>query len=192
MSVLLDVLGSVITGGVLILMMMTFQLQMRETTDRILYTTSMIDHMDEAATKINHIFAMAGIGIPVDSMIVEAKQRSVKFKTFWDCDSDTLSNRRHVVEIKVEDALNSGSKTLVITQDDQPLSDLGYILYIEDMILKYYNKLDALTTNAKEVMAAEVFLTFRRDSPWSPERPLRSNIQLKCYLMNAYLQAGGG
>ncbi|NLN34930.1 MAG: hypothetical protein GX157_02855, partial [Candidatus Cloacimonetes bacterium] len=66
MGVLLDVLGSVIIGATLLLMMITFTLQVQETAARIYYTSSMIDHMDNAARNINHIFAMAGVGVAID------------------------------------------------------------------------------------------------------------------------------
>ncbi|MDD2228480.1 MAG: hypothetical protein PHY48_03605 [Candidatus Cloacimonetes bacterium] len=189
MSVLLDVLGSVIIGGMLILMMMTFQLQLHESAGRIYYMSSMIDHMDVAATKVNKTFALAGIGIPPDSVCVIAATNRVVFKTFWNCNSDTLSATRHLIEMKIATVTNPyGGKALLLTQDGAPMEDLGYIFYIEAMVIKYFDKNDAQTTQPGLVRSAEIFFTFRRDSPWNPTQPLRSNLQVKCFFMNSYLQ----
>lgn len=188
MSVLLDVIGSIIIGGMLILMMMTFQLQLQESAARLYYSSSMIDHMDAAATKVNKTFALAGIGIPVDSVCVVAATNRIVFKTFWNCNSDTLSATRHNIEMKIATVANPYGKALIISQDGTPMTDLGYIFYIEAMTLKYYNRDGAVTTQPGSVRSAEILLTFRRDSPWRPNRPLRSNIQIKCFFMNSYLQ----
>jgi hypothetical protein len=63
-------------------------------------------------------------------------------------------------------------------------------MYIERIRFNYFDLADSLTTDTSEVRSAEVLLTFRRDSPWNPDQPLRSNIQMKSYFMNSYLQGG--
>ncbi|MDD3535336.1 MAG: hypothetical protein PHC50_04230 [Candidatus Cloacimonetes bacterium] len=190
MGVLLDVLGSVIIGGTLLLMIMSFNLQMQETSSRIYYTSSMIEHMEEVAQNVNHVFSMAGIGFNKDDQIcVTASQTAIKFKTFWNYETDVLDQEPHQIEIRLDTAPTGTGKVLDVIQDGI-VYPLGHILFIEDMKLKYYNKSDAATTVLKDIMSAEVLLTFRRDSPWRPDRPLRSNLQLKCYMMNRYLQEG--
>lgn len=190
MGAILDVLGSVIIGAMLVLMMMTFQLQMQETAGRLHYMGSMIEHMDSAANKLNQTIALAGIGIPSDSLCVVANTSRLVFRTYWDCNSDTLSNTRHLIEIKLADANSGYGRSLQITQDGNPLEELGYIFYIENIVFKYYDKNDTATTAPGAARSAEMLLTFRRDSPWRPDRPLRSNLQVKCFFMNSYLQGG--
>jgi hypothetical protein len=191
MSVMLDVIGSVIIGAILIVMIMTFQLQLQETAGRIYYTSSMIDHMDNAASNVNHIFSMAGVGVPSDSICVAANSSSITFRTYWDCAGDSLSNVKHLIDLSLADYGHDSGSVLEIRQDGNLIMPLGNILYIESMHLNYYDQNGAATSNLKDIMCAEVLLTFRRDSPWRPAQPLRSNIQLKCYFMNAYLQKGG-
>ncbi|MCB5256559.1 MAG: hypothetical protein LHW63_03505, partial [Candidatus Cloacimonetes bacterium] len=72
MSVLLDVIGSVLIGGMLLVMIFTFTTQLGETTQRAIYTSTMIDYMDQAGTKINALVALAGIGIDEDEVVVTA------------------------------------------------------------------------------------------------------------------------
>jgi len=165
-------------------------MQMQETVDRVYHTSSMIDHMDTSANKLNHIFSMAGVGIPVDSVVVVADSSRFVFRTFWNCETDTLSDSRHLVEIKLNDDSTDFGRVLEISQDGSLIEPLGYIMYIEDIKLKYYNKHDVQTTNTGAMRYAEVLLTFRRDSSWRPDQPLRSNLQLKLFLMNSYLQGG--
>ncbi|MCB5269687.1 MAG: hypothetical protein LHW43_06260 [Candidatus Cloacimonetes bacterium] len=188
---MLDVIGSVIIGATLLLMIMTFQLQLQETAGRIYYTSSMIDHMDAAASNINHIFAMAGVGVPADSICVAADSTSITFRTYWDCAGDSLSTTKHLIELELKNYGYESGRVLEISQDGNVIMPLGHILYIENMHLTYYDKDGVETDELKAIMSAEILLTFRRDSPWRPAQPLRSNIQLKCYFMNAYLQEGG-
>ena len=67
---------------------------------------------------------------------------------------------------------------------------LGHIQYIEDIDMNYFDFDDNATTTPADIVSAEILLTFRRDSPWRSDQPLRSNLQLKCFFMNAYLQKG--
>ena len=191
MGVMLDVIGSVIIGATLLLMIMTFQLQLQETAGRIYYTSSMIDHMDAAARNINHIFAMAGVGVPADSICVAASSASITFRTYWDCAGDSLSNTQHQIELKLANDGYADGKVIEIQQDGSVIMPLGHIQYIEDIEMNYFDFDDNATTTPADIVSAEILLTFRRDSPWRPAQPLQSNIQLKCFFMNAYLQKGG-
>jgi len=192
MGVLLDVLGSVIIGATLLLMMITFTLQVQETAARIYYTSSMIDHMDNAARNINHIFAMAGVGVAIDDkdICLEASDSRILFQTYWDCEGDTLSNDLHKIEITLADLGYADGKVIEIRQDGSVIMPLGHIQYIEDIYMNYFDFDDNATTTPADIVSAEILLTFRRDSPWRSDQPLRSNLQLKCFFMNAYLQKG--
>ncbi len=191
MGVMLDIIGSIIIGGSLLLMMMTFQLQMQETSSRIYYTGSMIEHMDSVAENINHVFSMVGIGYNIDDNVCElASQSAIRFKTYWNFVDDELDQESHTIEIKLNDTGDEFGKVLNVIQDGSVIHPLGHIMFIESMKLQYFNKNDVATNTLKDIMSAEVLLTFRRDSPWRPEQPLRSNLKLKSYLMNRYLQEG--
>lgn len=170
------------------MMMTTFQIQLQESAVRIQYVSSMIDHMDVAASKVNKTFALAGVGMPVDSVCVYAGTNRVQFRTFWNCDSDTLSATRHIIEMKIDTTSTAFGKALIITQDGAPLENLGYIFYIEAMALKYFDRDGIETAQLADIRSADVLFTFRRDSPWNPGSPLRSNLQVKCFFMNSYLK----
>ncbi len=202
MGVLLDIIGGVIIGGTLLLMVMTFQLQLQENAMRLYYTSSMISHMDEVAETVNHVFSMVGIGFGLaqeeekDTVCMVATENTIKFRTFWDYEKDDISDDPHTVEIVLRDAEDDWGRVMNIIQDGEIIFPMGHILFIEDMKLGYYDFDDKFITNPntltnrKDIMSAEVLLTFRRDSPWKPDQPLRSNLQLKCYFMNRYLQHG--
>ena len=89
-----------------------------------------------------------------------------------------LSSERIAVDVNF---LIDSIKGIITMRKEEPIN-LG---------LNYYNLAGAATTTLKDIMSAEILLTFRRDSPWRPAQPLRSNLQLKCFFMNAYLQEGG-
>ncbi|HHV36210.1 MAG TPA: hypothetical protein GXX77_00015 [Candidatus Cloacimonetes bacterium] len=198
MGVMLDVVGGMIIGGTLLLMVMTFQLQLQENAMRLYYTGSMISHMDDVAETINHVFSMVGIGYgkeqvetkPDEIVCVVANENTIKFRTYWDYEKDELSEEPHTVEIVLNEAEDGWGRVMNIIQDGEIIFPMGHILFIEDMKLGYYDKDDAITTDRTDIMSAEVLLTFRRESPWKPDQPLRSNLQLKCYFMNRYLQHG--
>ncbi len=196
MGVMLDIVGAMIIGGTLLLMVMTFQLQLQENAMRLYYTSSMISHMDEVAETINHVFSMVGIGYGLDqpteqeTVCMVANENTITFRTFWDYEKDDISDDAHTVEIILREAEDGWGRVLNIVQDGEIIFPMGHILFIEDMKLRYYNMNGAITTNRKDIMSAEVLLTFRRESPWKPDQPLRSNLQLKCYFMNRYLQHG--
>jgi len=148
----------------------------------------MVEHMDNAATKINAVISLAGIGLPADSACVTATASRLVFRSYWDWNANSLSAARHSLELKIVDLGSPYGKALTLVQDGTVLNDLGYIFYINAISFKYYNKIDQVTTTASTVRAAEVFLTFRRDPPTSGGIPLQTKIQLKCFMMNTYMR----
>ncbi|MEN6444671.1 MAG: hypothetical protein ABFC98_01340 [Candidatus Cloacimonas sp.] len=191
MGTLLDVIGSVVTGGMLLVMLFTFTVQLQETTQRSLYTATMVDHMDQSAININNLFSLAGIGLPADSTCVVADSNKVTFRTCWDYNGNTITDSPHSIQLKLGTITHPILGTaIVISQDGTMLNNLGYILYIESLKFKYYNKLGQVTTTPSAVRSVDVYLTFRRDAPSLINRPLRTNIQLRCFFMNSYLRMG--
>jgi len=188
MNVILDLIGSAMIASLLILMMITFQYQLRDTAERTLYAMHMIDHMDQAATKLNNVIALAGIGMPADSAVVTAATDRMVFRSYWDWENNQLTPAPHSLEIKIVDTGTSYGKALTIVQDGVALTDLGYIFWIDEIRFQYYNKLDMATTTARQVRAAEIFLTFRRNSPMGDNPSIRAKVQQKCYLMNTYMR----
>lgn len=187
MSLILDLLGSAVVASLLILMMMTFQLQLRDTAQRTLYAASMVEHMDEACRKLNSVVALAGIGMPPDSVVTIASADSMVFRTYWDYQNDVLTATRHTVSIKLVDTDTDYGEILSIVQDGEVLPE-PYIFYIEDIQMVYYTKLDQVTTTARDARAVQMLLTFRRDTPAPNVQQLRSRIQIKCFLMNSYMR----
>jgi len=191
MGTLLDVIGSVVIGGALLMMLFTFTAQLQETSQRSLYTATMVDHMDQAAIKINNLFSLAGIGLSADSTCIVADSNKVTFRTYWDYNNNVLTDSPHSIQLKLDTVTHPILGTaIIITQDGTQLTDLGYILYIEYLKFNYYNKWGQVTTNPSAVRSVDVLLTFRRDAPSLVNRPLRTNIQLRCFFMNSYLRMG--
>jgi len=188
MNVILDILGSVIIGSTLLLMMITFQYGMRESTDRALYMREMIDNMDTAATKLNAVIALAGIGYDPASTVIYATQDSLVFRTYWDYQNDRLGFTANTLSIKLANLPSPYGRALTIRQNNVPLNDLGYIFWVDGLRFKYYDKFNALTTQASSVRSTESWLTFFRNPPRRNGELLRSRLQVKCYFMNAYMR----
>lgn len=188
MSVIIDLLGSAVVAGVLILMMITFQTQLRDTAQRALYAANMLDHMDNACTTINQTIAMAGVGMEVDSAFVTTESSRLIFRSYWDCQLNKLTDGIHSVLIKLAPNGTQWGKNMVIMQDGVNLNNTGYIFYISDVNFVYYNKDGAVTTTPREVRSVEARLTFRQSSPTGRGGDVISRILIKCYVMNSYLK----
>lgn len=188
MSIIIDLLGSAVIAGLLILMLITFQTQLRDTAQRALFTANMLDHMDQACTKINQTIALAGVGMEVDSTIVTAESSRLIFRTYWDYQQNKLSDTIHSVLIKVATTGNQWGKNLVIMQDGVNMNDTNHILYISAVGFVYYDKDDIVTTDVRNVRSVEALLTFRQATPSGRGSDVVSLIQIKCFLMNSYLK----
>ena len=190
MSVILDLISSAIIAGLLIVMMITFQYQLRDTAQRALYTATMVDHMDMAATKINQVIALAGVGMPADSAVISTNASRLTFRTYWSYQTNQLTDDVHSIMLKIADSGTQFGKALMITEDGVVLDDAGYIFFIDAISFVYYDVRDEATTLAKDVRAMDVLLTFRRPSPMGAGRDVVSKIQIKCFIMNSYLKGG--
>lgn len=188
MNVILDVLGAVIIGSMLLLMMITFQYQMQESADRALYMKDMIDNMDTAATKLNAVIALAGIGFDPDNTVLYAAPDSLVFQTYWDYQNDQLGFAPSTLSIKLATMPSPYGKALTIRQDGVPLNNLGYIFWVDGLKFKYFDKVGTLTTNASKVRSTEAWLSFFRSPPRADGSVLRNRLQVKCFFMNAYMR----
>jgi hypothetical protein len=188
MNIILDILGSVIIGAMLLLMLISFQYKMRESADRYLYMKDMIDHTDKAAEKLNKVIALAGVGFTPAATVSYATTDSLVFNTYWNYETNSLQLDPLTISIKLNTFPSPVGKALVISQNGIPLNDFGYIFWVDDLDFKYYDRLDALTTTAANVRSAELWLSFTRSAPVSGTATLKNRIQVKCFFMNAYMR----
>ena len=190
MNILIDLIGAAIIGSMLILMMMTFQFQLYEASDRLMYAMNMTDHMEMAATLLNNTIALAGVGIEPGDTVVHADEDSLVFWTYWDFQTETKDSSPNKMSIKLADAPNPFGTQVLITQNDEVLQDLANIFWVDELKFRYYDINDNLTTNEDDVMAAELRMSFFRDAPRGGSRDITTKLQFKCYFMNAYMQIG--
>jgi hypothetical protein len=188
MNFILDIIGSVIIGSMLLLMMMSFQFQMQEAADRALYMRNMIEHMDVAATKLNSVIALAGVGFTPTAAVTHATPDSLVFQTYWNYQTDQLGLTPITLSIKLSEMPSPYGRALTIRQDGIPLNDLGYIFWVDGLTFKYYDRTDVLTTNRERVRSAEMWLSFFRNPPIMGTQVLRTRLQVKCFFMNAYMR----
>jgi hypothetical protein len=188
MSFIIDLIGAAIIGSMLMLMMITFQFQMQEATDRALYAINMVDHMDQTASRLNNVIALAGVGLSPSTAVLHATPDSLVFYTFWNFQTDEISGSSKTISIKLSNVPSPYGTAVVIRQNGVPLTDLGYLFWINDLKFRYYTKADALTTTASLARSTEVRISFFRNAPRIGGKPIITKLQFKCYFMNAYMQ----
>ncbi|HOY84288.1 MAG: hypothetical protein LHW45_02235 [Candidatus Cloacimonetes bacterium] len=201
MSVILDVLGAVILGGLVLIMLITFQYQITETAERNMYAASMADHMEQASTRLNHVIGLAGLGIEDPKLaVVRADSDAFVFRSYWDYNNNAIgptSGEPNFVSISLRESNGALGKAIEIRQgtdanieDDPVLENMGYIFWVDDLGFRYFNIDNNPSTETTAIRAAELRMTFRRPGPLMDSRPLTNRLQLKCFLMNTYLQEG--
>ncbi|MCB5229781.1 MAG: hypothetical protein LHW44_06960 [Candidatus Cloacimonetes bacterium] len=188
MSVILDVMAAVVLGSILLLMMITFQYNLREATDRALYTKQMLDHMDLAAYKLNGVVALAGIGFEPNEMVVHARPDSLVFNTYWDYQNNILGTHSNTLSISLSPMPSPYGKALVIRQNGVPLNDLGHIFWVDRLRFVYHDRDGRVTTDRTKVRDTNIYLTFFRDPPRAGGQTLRNNLEIKCFFMNAFMR----
>ncbi|MCB5247983.1 MAG: hypothetical protein LHW57_08170 [Candidatus Cloacimonetes bacterium] len=188
MSIFLDIIGSVIIGSMVLLMLITFQFRTNESAERFIYSKEMIAHIDQAATQLNHVIALAGVGFEPKDTVVHATADSLVFNTYWNFETNSLELTPLTISIKVSEFPTPIGRALVVLQNNEPVERLGYIFYVEDLEFRYFDKYDAQAVNKTNVRSTEMWITFSRTPPVSGTADLRNRIQLKCYFMNAYMR----
>ncbi len=188
MSVILDILGSIIVGTLLLLMLVSFQYKMQASADRYLYMKDMIEHTDKAVEKLNKVIALAGVGYTPATTVIYANSDSLVFRSYWNYETDSLELNPVTLSIKVSTLTSPVGKALVLRQNGVPLEDLGYIFWVNDLDFVYYDKNDAVTTTVANIRSAEARLTFSRTAPMGGTAALQNKIQVRCYFMNAYMR----
>ncbi|MDP2173359.1 MAG: hypothetical protein Q8M98_04335 [Candidatus Cloacimonadaceae bacterium] len=190
MSILIDILGAMVIGSMLILMMFSFQYQLSDTTNSAIYMAGMVEHMRTASTRLNGIVALAGIGFLPENTVVVADTNRLEFKTKWDYAGNTISTVENRLVLTLSNVDTPLGKALIVTQNGTQLNDLGYIFWVDRLFFRYYDIDDAITTDPSLVRSADLWLTFRHNAPTLGRQSLHTKLQMRCYFMNAYLAGG--
>ena len=177
-----------VIGSMLILMMFSFQYQLTDTTNSAIYMAGMIEQVQTAYTKLHELIALAGIDVAAASTVTTAGTDSMVFVTKWDYVNDQIDSSEHIITIVLSDVATPLGKALVVRQDNVSLDSLGYIFWVDDLNFVYYNMEDQITTNPTRVYSAEIRLTFRHSAPTMGNTDLQTRLQMRCYLMNSYLE----
>lgn len=195
MGAILDVLGALMIGTMLLLMMISFQMQLRETADRTVYASYMMTHEQTACRELNGLIALAGVNMPIDSVaVILATPTKMAFRTFWDYQNNVMTDVANTISFTLHASTTDVGRELAILQSASPVYDLGAILWLEDLQFYYYdinNTLLGQTVTGdtrKNIYSVDVGMTFKRDAPNSNTTPLRTKVQLRCYMMNRYLR----
>ncbi len=190
MSALIDVLGALVIGAMLMLMMITFQYQLRDTADTVIYMSGMIDHMEIASARLNDIIALAGIGFLPATTVTVADTNRLEFNTMWNYQTKMIDSSPHVIKIRLANTQTSLGRALSVYQDNDLIEGMAAIFWVDALKFVYFTKQDNLTTTASLVRSAELWLTFRHNAPKADSDPLHTKLQMRCYFMNAYLAGG--
>jgi hypothetical protein len=196
MNVLIDLLGAVMIATLLLLMIITFQLQLRDTADRTIFAAQMMRHEQNACRELNNLIALTGVNLPIDSVaVVLADSTRMAFRTYWDFSHNMMTGAANTISFTLNPNLTDFGRQLDIMQSASPVYDLGSILWLEDMHFQYYdingNSLgNQVTANSDKlnIFSVDVNMTFKRNPPRMKSTPLRTKVQLRCYMMNRYLR----
>lgn len=188
MSFIIDLIGAALIASMLVMMMITFQFSMQEASERALYTMNMVDHMDQTATRLNNVIALAGVGFSPTTSITQASVDSLVFRTYWNFQTDQLGTTPVTLSIKLATVPSPYGTAVIIAQNGVPLQNLGYLFWINELKFRYYTKTDVLTTTASLARSAEIRISFFRNPPRSGGKPIITKLQFKCYFMNTYMQ----
>lgn len=213
MPVLIDVLGAIVIGGIVLILLITFNFQITETAERQMYERYMTEHIEESTKQLNYVVGMAGLGIPdPDTAFVATDEDNFMFKTLWDHEHYQIGEVGSVFPQNVSLGLyDSGSEqypnVMQIRSSPPKIEDhstlyynsstdyveilepYGFIFWVDDLHFKYYDIDDNETTTPADVRAVELWLTFSREAPrvYEPKRYLTNKVQIKCYLMNTFM-----
>jgi len=195
MAVLLDILGALMIATILLLMMITFQLQLRDTADRTIFAAQMMNHEQRACKELNGLMALAGVKMPIDSIaVIIADSTKMAFRTYWDFQNNVMTETPNTISFTLSATATDFGRELDILQSASPVYDLGSILWLEDLKFFYYN-IDGdslgnqvIGSDRVKIYSCDVNMTFKRDAPTVGTTALRTKVQLRCYLMNRYLR----
>ncbi|MBM4398936.1 MAG: hypothetical protein FJ041_01210 [Candidatus Cloacimonetes bacterium] len=195
MGALLDVLGALMVGTILLLMILSFQMQLRETADRTIYAAHMMTHVQTACKELNSIIALCGVNLPMDSVVVIiADSTKMAFRTYWDYKNNVMTQDANTLSFKLKDSATYVGRELEIIQSASPIYDLGAIFWLDQLKFYYYdingNFLGNVVTGntRKDIFSLDIGMTFSRQYPYIASPPLKTKVQLKCYLMNRFLR----
>ena len=193
MGALLDILGAIIIGGMLLMVLITFNFQLVQTANRNVYAAEMTDRMEAASVRLNYLMGLVGVGMgTADKAVVGMDENKFVFNSCWNFADDSIGTTAYEYTLfyDAEANQNMGGAIVLRQGNNIVIEDMGYILWVDDLKLKYYDMEDDETSTASEVRSVELWISFSRAAPQMDGKTLNNRLQLRCYMMNAYLQEG--
>jgi hypothetical protein len=195
MTVLIDALGALMIATLLLLMMVTFQMQFQETADRTIFAAQMMKHEQKACRELNNLIALASVNLPIDSIaVIMADSTRLQFRTYWDYSNNVKTTVANTISLTLRNSTTDVGRELDIMQTSSPVYDLGSIFWLEELKFNYYD-INGTSLGNRVIGAArlnifsiDVNMTFMREPPMINTEPLRVRMQQRCYLMNRYLR----
>jgi len=187
MGALIDVLGAMVIGAMLLMMMITFQYQLRDTADSAIYMSNMIREMQQATKKLNGVISLAGIGVPPENTVTIADSTTLRFVTQWDYNDNAISFTTHTIELRLANNDTELGRELTVFQDGLPVQGFGQILWIKGLRFVYFDKTDHQTSTMSLIRSVELWLTFQHNAPTMDKAPLHTRLQMRCFFMNSFL-----
>jgi hypothetical protein len=195
MNVLIDLLGALMIATLLLLMMITFQMQLRDTADRTIFAAQMMKHEQNVCKELNNIIALVGVGYSKNDIVVTtATSTHLAFHTFWDYKNNVKTSVANTIDLSLDTLQTDVGKSLNILQSASPVYDLGSILWLDDLSFVYYDTLGvSLGSNVtgdtrRNIYSMDIKMTLKRNAPMANATALRTKVQLRCYMMNRYLR----
>lgn len=178
MQAIIDVIGALAIGGLVLITMLTTLFNVQFTSHDIARSVLLYDNVQKTCEMMHGVLAIVAIDMPVDSVFITMSTDEFSFYSKWNILADQLDSSTHIYRIYQDTTLTEFGAELILTQDGNDTQLLSHLLWVRDLEFVYLDAADAETNNLSLIRTVRADIEFRRTSTNMDRNDLNTNISL--------------
>ena len=178
MQAIIDVIGALAIGGLVLITMLTTLFNVQFTSHDIARSVLLYDNVQKACEMLHSTLATVAIDMPLDSIFVTTTANRFSFYSKWNINNDQLDTGIHQYTVYLDDTSTDLGSELILTQDGTPTQNLSSILWLSSLQFAYLDAADNPTANQSLIRTIRVDMQFSRTASNMDRNDLNTNISL--------------
>jgi hypothetical protein len=184
MQAIIDVIGALAIGGLILITMLTTLFNVQFTSHDIARSVLLYDNVQKSCELFHSVLATVALNMPVDSVFIRTEATRFTFYSKWNILHDRLDTFPHQYDIFLEHRDSESGSLLRCRQNGNETNFLDMIMWLDELHFTYLDGSDNVTNSPFLIKNIQVDLSFRRTASAMDRNDLNTNITLWSYLKN--------
>jgi hypothetical protein len=162
MQALIDVIGALAIGGLILITMLTTLFNVQFSSHDIARSVLLYDNVQKSCELFHSVLSTVALDMPIDSVFVRKETHRLTFFSKWNILQERLDTAAHQYDIFLEPQDSEFGSLLRLEQNGAETNFLNMIMWLDELNFTYLDLSDNVTNDPLLIRSIQVDLIFRR------------------------------